>query len=607
MEICANLLTNTNYTEFHLKCIYCSVESDLKDWEQFVLHTRNEHLLDDADEGSAQSENEILYARDEHFEAYGDTNNSVSDMKEENDQFPADDLRIEESNEFIMDNFVLQSPNGTLVLASPSYNGMYTISETVEQDISGDESENWATGQATTISKDHYPSDDAEYNDDEQWVSSTDSDDEQGVSQPKRSRSNSTIMRKLRVSFTRHNPRVLHFIEEFKNQPCLWNPNDSKFGDKKFETEAYNSIIEGMGERADVIFTEKELKKSIQQLLSQFNLASQRDDYKPLTGMPASYFRKCKFLSIAPAHSQSDSDDADESVHSDVIQLNFKEINKMTTTFIETFENFPVLYDSSVAEFKSLEARTQAYIKIAQMLAPKMRVNETEVHLAVMRLRKWAYMTLRRVKSKELRRACSKSELHYIQQCSFLPPKSESFVIKCELCDKRFFIDYTLRTHMVKVHNVGELPYLCSQCPRRFGIHHDMERHNLRQHCEKLLKCGYCDSTFSLKNDLNLHTRIHTGEKPYVCELCGKSFRLKLLLDYHINGFHLNLRPFACDLCPNTYRRRVQLKNHMKAHFNIKDKKCNECGAAFTCPTSLSRHRKAFHNTPKPKTQTSIL
>ncbi|EDW02587.1 GH19812 [Drosophila grimshawi] len=505
MEICANLLTNTNYTEFHLKCIYCSVESDLKDWEQFVLHTRNEHLLDDADEGSAQSENEILYARDEHFEAYGDTNNSVSDMKEENDQFPADDLRIEFQ---------------------------------------------------------------------------------------------------LRVSFTRHNPRVLHFIEEFKNQPCLWNPNDSKFGDKKFETEAYNSIIEGMGERADVIFTEKELKKSIQQLLSQFNLASQRDDYKPLTGMPASYFRKCKFLSIAPAHSQSDSDDADESVHSD---LNFKEINKMTTTFIETFENFPVLYDSSVAEFKSLEARTQAYIKIAQMLAPKMRVNETEVHLAVMRLRKWAYMTLRRVKSKELRRACSKSELHYIQQCSFLPPKSESFVIKCELCDKRFFIDYTLRTHMVKVHNVGELPYLCSQCPRRFGIHHDMERHNLRQHCEKLLKCGYCDSTFSLKNDLNLHTRIHTGEKPYVCELCGKSFRLKLLLDYHINGFHLNLRPFACDLCPNTYRRRVQLKNHMKAHFNIKDKKCNECGAAFTCPTSLSRHRKAFHNTPKPKTQTSIL
>lgn len=271
----------------------------------------------------------------------------------------------------------------------------------------------------------------------------------------------------------------------------------------------------------------------------------------------------------------------------------------MTTTFIETYANFPVLYDSSLPDFKSVDARTEAYIKIAQLLAPEMRVNETEVYMAVLRLRKWTYMTLRRVKSKELRRACTKSELHYLQLCSFLPPKSESFVINCEYCDKRFFIDYSLRAHMVKVHDMGELPYLCSQCPRRFEKAHDMERHKLRQHCEKLLKCEYCDSTFSLKTDLTVHTRVHTGEKPYVCERCGKSFRLKLLLDYHINGVHLNLRPYKCDICHNTYRKRVQLKNHMKAHLNIKDKKCEECGAAFTCPTSLSRHRRTCHNIKK--------
>lgn len=268
----------------------------------------------------------------------------------------------------------------------------------------------------------------------------------------------------------------------------------------------------------------------------------------------------------------------------------------MTTALIDAFANFPVLYDSSLPEFRSVDARTQAYINMSEMLAPEMRVNETEVHLAVIGIRKWAYNALRRVKSKILRRPCTKPELHYLQLCSFLPPKMESFVINCDYCDKRFFIDYSLRSHMVKEHNVGELPYLCSQCPRRFVKAHDLERHKLRQHCVKLLKCEYCDSTFSLKTDLTVHTRIHTGEKPFVCELCGKSFRLKLLLDYHINGKHLDLRPYACDLCPKRFRKRVELKNHVKGHLNIKDKKCEECGAAFTCPTSLCRHRKMHHS-----------
>lgn len=39
----------------------------------------------------------------------------------------------------------------------------------------------------------------------------------------------------LKVSFLRRNPRVLHFIEEFKNHPCLWNPDHPKFDDEKPE------------------------------------------------------------------------------------------------------------------------------------------------------------------------------------------------------------------------------------------------------------------------------------------------------------------------------------------------------------------------------------
>ncbi|XP_064542706.1 myoneurin [Drosophila montana] len=590
MEICGSILTNTDYTEFHLKCIYCSIESELKDWQQFVHHTRTAHRFDDADGGSAQSENEIECAPEELFETFADTN-SV-DVKDEDARWPQEEEVLYETIDIIKQEDVLQSPIRMEAPTSPTYNSIDGCLENMDTDSYDDEAESQV--QEEIVNNMSNESDNYE----EESDSSTESDSEPEEKPLKRSRHNPmSIKRKLKVSFIRQNPRVFHFIEEFKKHPCLWNPNDTSYKNEKAETEAYNAIIEGMDKKVNVLFTEIELKKSIRQLFKQFEIATQKADKNQLTGMAVRYLRKCKFLSNGYYSAASDEDD--EESKSDVIQLNFKEINDMTTTFIETFGNFPVLYDSSLPDFKSLEARTEAYVKIAQMLAPELRVNETEVHLAIMRLRKWTYMTLRRVKSKELRRACTKTELHYLQLCSFLPPRSESLVINCEYCNKRFFIDYLLRAHLVKVHDVGELPYLCSQCPRRFEKAHDMERHKLRQHCEKMLKCEYCDSTFALKNDLNVHIRVHTGEKPYVCELCGKPFRLKLLLDYHINGFHLNLRPFECDICHQTYRKRVQLKNHMKAHLNIKDKKCDECGAAFTCPTSLSRHRKTFHSNTK--------
>ncbi|XP_017864621.1 PREDICTED: zinc finger protein 383 [Drosophila arizonae] len=586
MEICGSILTNSNYTIFQLKCMYCPIESNLQDWPQFVRHTRQAHPFDDADGSlSDQCENEVECPKVEPDEPY-----EVSmDIKEENHTWHQDDEEFYFTDDALKQEVDPQSLIENDSHMSPTHaNGVESNEESRYIDEKEYESQEMDYMQKVEEDTSDYSDN---YIDDEDIEDDyTDSDDEPDAEKPKSRRTNPmALKRKLKISFTRQNLRVLHFIDELKKHPCLWNPNDKFFKTKMAENEAYTEIIAGMDKKVNVLFTESELKKSLKQLFKEYTMATQKASEGQLTEVAARYLRKCKFLSIKDYSGESDVDDESKS---DVIQLNFKEINHMTTTFIETYASFPVLYDSSVPTFKSLDARTQAYIEIAQMLAPEIHVNETEVYMAIMRLRKWTNMTLRRVKSKELRRACTKSELHYLQLCSFLPPKSESFVITCELCNKRFFLDYSLRAHMVKVHDVGELPFLCSQCPRRFDKAHDMERHKLRQHCEKLLKCEYCDSTFSMKTDLTVHTRVHTGEKPFVCELCGKSFRLKLLLDYHINGFHLNLRPFECDICKNTYRKRVQLKNHMKGHLNIKDKKCEKCGAAFSCPTSLSRHRR---------------
>lgn len=580
MEICGNIFTNADYTEFYLKCIYCPTESNLKDSEQFVSHIRKEHSFDEATEGSVNSENQAL--KQEEFVEETDNNSFIN---EENEIWPDDDDDFNENYEYIEDEIASQSPTGTEVSAYPTSISIAGTLGTTER-LEFEHDSNVVDENGGTVSECSEDNTSDESFEDES--NSNESNDEPEETPFKRRRTNPlTLLRKLKISFTRNNPRVLQFIEEFKKHPCLWNTECSEFNKEKAKTSAYNEIIEIMDKKVNVLFTQKELKKSIGQLFVQYTIAADNSEQKKLTGTAARYFERCKFLS-----NLNYKESEDEESKSDVLQLNFKEINVVTTTFIDTYANFPVLYDTSLSEFKNIDARTQAYIQMSKMLEPHIYVNETEVHLAVLRLRKWVYMALRRVKSKELQHRCSKTELHYLQLCSFLPSQKENFVFICELCGKKFFIDYLLRAHMVKMHNVGDLPYLCSQCPRRFEKTFDMERHKLRQHCEKMIKCDYCESTFALKTDLAVHSRIHTGEKPFVCEICGKSFRLKLSLDYHINGLHLNLRPFKCDLCPKTFRKRVQLKNHMKAHLNIKDKKCDICGARFTCPTSLCRHRK---------------
>lgn len=121
----------------------------------------------------------------------------------------------------------------------------------------------------------------------------------------------------LKISFLRHNPRVVQFIEEFKKHPCLWNPDDPKFQDERAQSEAYIAITEVMDKRVNVLFTELELQKSIKQLLDQYTVAAQNANDKKLTGVAARYYNKCQFLSSTPVTTPSD----DESSKSDVIQV----------------------------------------------------------------------------------------------------------------------------------------------------------------------------------------------------------------------------------------------------------------------------------------------
>lgn len=68
--------------------MYCSIESNLQDWPQFVLHTRQAHPIDDADVSlSDQCENEVKCPKEEPHVPYEDSKG----IKEENHTWQQDD------------------------------------------------------------------------------------------------------------------------------------------------------------------------------------------------------------------------------------------------------------------------------------------------------------------------------------------------------------------------------------------------------------------------------------------------------------------------------------------------------------------------------------
>jgi len=298
---------------------------------------------------------------------------------------------------------------------------------------------------------------------------------------------------------------VLHLIHAYREHPCLWDPSDKNYEDELARNIAYEAIMVRMDNRANVLFTLEELKKTIEQLHIQYALALETKEKGKLVGLAARYFAKCDYLSVSPIVTPKENEEDEDLTVIKVIstqlafvsflnnpfalQLNFKEENLITSSFIETYANYPGLYNSALSDFTSVEARANAYRRMAKEFQPVVKANETDVYIAVNKLRRWLYNAMRRLKSKELIQKCTPQEVQYLRMCSFLPAKgSESQVLYCDYCEKRFHGDYNLRVHIFKAHQVGDLPYLCSLCPRRFDRQVDMDRHKLRSHFERKLR-----------------------------------------------------------------------------------------------------------------------
>ncbi|XP_063710072.1 zinc finger protein 83-like [Culicoides brevitarsis] len=183
---------------------------------------------------------------------------------------------------------------------------------------------------------------------------------------------------------------------------------------------------------------------------------------------------------------------------------------------------------------------------------------------------------------------------------------------KCHLCDKVFVRKLSLKRHLVKIHNEGEITQRKGYIPKvrqtssRAGrrtanpSEYPIEPKGPKKIVER--QCEDCGESFNKVNDYKQHRiRMHLDEeslKKYAaCQMCGDMV-LKMSMPHHVMNIHVNKKDqFKCDLCEKTFKSTSTLTDHHKKfHLEIKQFKCNLCPAEFNKNLKLRHHFEKSHD-----------
>lgn len=276
--------------------------------------------------------------------------------------------------------------------------------------------------------------------------------------------------------------------------------------------------------------------------------------------------------------------------------------NETSSAFVDLYATFPILYDGNHPSYGDVDGRQKALEEFSNSLKTHHSIDFSEdvITNAIEQLQSWYYKTKQRKEKQNSK--VGKSEERYFKKCkAFMPIERLRYRFVCSVvqCKKNFHLRHNLQCHLYKIHHIGELPFACDQCERRFESKFALHGHVQRIHVGKTYPCKFCDKKFAVPSELRIHSSIHSTSKPHTCELCGKSFRLKVQLGYHVTAIHTKIRAFKCTMCPKDFLKKRDLTDHIKSHLNIRDKICETCGKGFSNCHSLIRHRQIHSEVKK--------
>ncbi|XP_043660944.1 zinc finger protein 782 [Drosophila teissieri] len=536
MVVCGNILARNNFGHFVLACAHkndCYVEMEFERWREFIVHVK-EHL-----EANPNTQQELT------------ASGVISFAKCKENVLPAKVFIVEELPENCLaeDMFVDLPPSS-------------------ENDESTSPEEDDKVDSHSMIV-------DCEIN-------------------TKNSTSFAPLS-KFNPTFYRRSPRITQFIELYKQQTCLWDPSDESYKDKEKRTAAYEELLVRLKATVNLHLTAYKLKKCITSLHAQYAAITRQKKTQKLTKVPLYYHGKYSFLAERGSLQDADSDDDDGDGK---IKLVFTEENQLTTQFIDLYSKFPQLYDPAHRHFCNLNIRKSSLIEITDLLTSKFSfglITHYDVYDSIQSMRQWysrRIKTLTDVQSVGLTLA----EKQYIERCKrFMSTKTFRQKLKCEVCEHAFSTDHALQAHQFRDHKMGEGGWFrCTLCELNFDRRCHLQQHIQRVHMDKNFVCDICSRSFAFGNQLAIHKRTHDEkhvDKPFVCEFCGKCFKQKIQMTTHVTAVHTKVRAFKCDMCPKDFLTKRDLKDHVKAHLNIRDKVCEVCQKAFTNANALVKHR----------------
>ncbi|XP_030768347.1 zinc finger protein 311-like [Sitophilus oryzae] len=169
--------------------------------------------------------------------------------------------------------------------------------------------------------------------------------------------------------------------------------------------------------------------------------------------------------------------------------------------------------------------------------------------------------------------------------------KDKPALISCDLCDKKFKYNYSLKLHSV-VHT-GEKLYKCTYCDEKFKSTPMRIEHEKITHTGGITpyKCEICHKFFNKKYNLTLHIRTHTRENPVACPDCPKRFRNRSALSAHVQVNHSE-KKYQCEMCGYKASTMYVLKRHIKRHVLDKSLPCDVCNKMFQTEKDLRYHRR---------------